>query len=257
MMSGFGYWSHDIGGFEGTLKSDLYKRWLAFGLFSSHSRLHGSNTYRVPYIFDSEAILVCEKFTKEKEKLFPYIYSNAIYTSETGIPFMRPLVLEFQDDYNTSYIEREYMFGDSILVSPIFSENGDVDFYLPKSNWTNYFTNELAVGERWYHKKYDYFSLPVYVKENSIIPVIEDKKIVNKIYGLNKYAKRCYLDDEKTVEIEVSLKDNILKFKVKNADYLFVELINPEFEIEQKTFSVYNNLEIKIIKKKAKSGDIL
>src|SRR5690606_34478666 len=85
-LSGFGFWSHDIGGFEDTATPDLYKRWVAFGLLSSHSRLHGSKSYRVPWLFDEEAVDVLRYFTKLKCRLMPYIYKAACEAAERGIP---------------------------------------------------------------------------------------------------------------------------------------------------------------------------
>ncbi|MDE5950701.1 MAG: alpha-xylosidase, partial [Acetatifactor sp.] len=74
LMSGFGFWAHDIGGFEHTSTPDVYKRWVAFGLLSSHSRLHGSTSYRVPWVYDDEAVDVCRFFTRQKARLMPYLY---------------------------------------------------------------------------------------------------------------------------------------------------------------------------------------
>ena len=131
-MSGFGYWSHDIGGFEHTSTPDVYKRWAAFGLLSSHSRLHGSQSYRVPWVYDEEAVDVVRTFTKLKASLMPYLYRNAIYTSQTGIPMMRSMVLEFTDDRNTAYLDKQYMMGDSLLDAPIFNDKSIAQFYLPE-----------------------------------------------------------------------------------------------------------------------------
>ncbi len=97
-MSGFGFWSHDISGFEGTAPDDVYKRWAAFGLLSTHSRLHGSNSYRVPWLFDEEAVDVVRKFTNLKCTLMPYLFAAAVETHNTGVPTMRAMVLEFPND---------------------------------------------------------------------------------------------------------------------------------------------------------------
>lgn len=145
-MSGFGYWSHDIGGFEHTSTPDVYKRWAAFGLLSSHSRLHGSQSYRVPWVYDEEAVDVVRTFTKLKAALMPYLYRNAIYTSQTGIPMMRSMVLEFTDDRNTAYLDKQYMMGDSLLVAPIFNDKSIAQFYLPEGKWTNYFSGKTYEG---------------------------------------------------------------------------------------------------------------
>lgn len=96
--SGFGFWSHDISGFEQTAPADVYKRWAAFGLLSSHSRLHGSSSYRVPWLFDEESCDVVRKFTRLKCRLMPYLYGAAVEAHEHGTPMMRPMMLEFPDD---------------------------------------------------------------------------------------------------------------------------------------------------------------
>ena len=169
-LSGFGFWSHDIGGFEGTAPADLYKRWLAFGLLSSHSRLHGSNSYRVPWLFGEEAVDVCRYFARLKNTLMPYLYTKALETHETGVPMMRAMMLEF-DDLGCEDCDRQYMLGDAILVAPVMREDGTVDYYLPKGTWTHLLSGETAVGGGWNHGQYDFFSLPVFVRENTILPV--------------------------------------------------------------------------------------
>lgn len=170
-MSGFGFWSHDIGGFEDTSTPDVYKRWVAFGLMSSHSRLHGSSSYRVPWAYDEESVEVARFFTKLKASFMPYLYRNAIETNKTGIPTMRSMILEFQNDPACQYLDKQYMLGDSLLIAPIFNEEGIGEFYLPKGNWTNYLTGEKVDGGKWIREYHDYLSIPCFVKENSIIAV--------------------------------------------------------------------------------------
>src|SRR5690606_30447311 len=139
-LSGFGFWSHDIGGFESTAPADLYKRWVAFGLLSSHSRLHGSHSYRVPWIYDEEAVDVLRLFTKLKCRLMPYLYTTASEAASKGIPMMRAMLLEFPDDPACEYLDRQYMLGESLLVAPVFREDGQVSFYLPAGTWTHLLT---------------------------------------------------------------------------------------------------------------------
>ena len=167
-LSGFGFWSHDIGGFEGTAPADVYKRWLAFGLLSSHSRLHGSNSYRVPWLFGDEAVEVCRHFTRLKCRLMPYLYAKAVEAHETGVPMMRAMLLEF-DDPGSEDCDRQYMLGDSVLVAPVLREDGVVDYYLPKGKWTHLLTGETVEGGSWQRDKYDFFSLPLFVRENTIL----------------------------------------------------------------------------------------
>lgn len=105
-LSGFGFWSYDIGGFEGKPPAEVYKRWIAFGLLSSHSRLHGSSSYRVPWEFDDEAVNVLRFFTNLKCRLMPYLFQKAVEAHETGVPLMRAMPLEFSDDPACDTLDR-------------------------------------------------------------------------------------------------------------------------------------------------------
>lgn len=184
-LSGFGYWSHDIGGFEGTANPDVYKRWLAFGLLSSHSRLHGSNSYRVPWLFGQEAVEVCRYFARLKNTLMPYLYSLAVECSRTGVPMMRAMLLEFRE-LGCEDCDRQYMLGDGLLVAPVFRKDGTVDVYLPKGTWTHLLSGETAEGGSWRQEQYDFFSLPLYVRENTIVPMsqVEDRTVYDYAEGL-------------------------------------------------------------------------
>lgn len=170
-MSGFSFWSHDISGFESTATPDLYKRWTAFGLLSTHSRLHGSGSYRVPWLFDEEACDVVAHFTRLKCRLMPYLYSKAIEAHEEGTPVMRPMVFEFTNDPGCDYLDKQYMLGEAIMVAPILNDKGSCDYYLPNGTWTNLLTREVRQGGTWNCDTYDYFSLPLYVRENTLLPL--------------------------------------------------------------------------------------
>ncbi|ELY6269597.1 alpha-xylosidase [Cronobacter turicensis] len=168
-LSGFGFWSHDIGGFENTAPAHVYKRWCAFGLLSSHSRLHGSKSYRVPWAYDDEACDVVRHFTQLKCRLMPYLYRQSALAHERGTPVMRAMMLEFPDDPACDYLDRQYMLGDSVLVAPVFSEAGDVAFYLPPGRWTHLWHNDELDGGRWHKQRHDFLSLPVYVRDNTLL----------------------------------------------------------------------------------------
>ena len=170
-LSGFGFWSHDIGGFENTAPAHVYKRWCAFGLLSSHSRLHGSKSYRVPWLYDEEAVDVLRFFTNWKCRLMPYLYDMSVAATQYGLPVMRAMLLEFPKDPSCDYLDRQYMLGDSILVAPIFSESGVVLVYLPEGRWTHLFNNEEVSGGCWREETYGFMSLPVYVRENTLLAV--------------------------------------------------------------------------------------
>ncbi|WP_059105675.1 alpha-xylosidase [Shouchella shacheensis] len=170
-LAGFGYWSHDIGGFETGSSPDLYKRWTQFGLLSSHSRYHGSGDYKVPWLYDEEAVKITRQFTKLKIKLMPYLYSSSVETTDKGLPMMRPMMLEFPEDETCHVLDRQYMLGEKLLVAPVFNKEGTVRYYVPKGTWTNMLTNEKVEGEKWHTETHDYTTLPLLVKENTVLAV--------------------------------------------------------------------------------------
>lgn len=170
-MCGFGYWSHDIGGFEGLPPAAVYKRWLAFGLMSSHSRLHGSSSYRVPWNYDDEACDILRFFTRLKCRLMPYLWTEAVTAHREGIPMMRAMHLEFPDDPACDTLDRQYMLGGSLLVAPVFSEDGWVDYYLPEGRWTHLLTGEVQEGGRWRRAQHGFLSLPVFVRPGTVLAI--------------------------------------------------------------------------------------
>ena len=167
--SGFGFWSHDIGGFERRSTADVYKRWCAFGLLSTHSRLHGSDSYRVPWSYDEEAVDVLRRFTRLKARLMPYLYACAAETAKTGVPMMRAMALEFPQDRNCDYLSGQYMLGENLLVAPVMNEEGMAQYYLPEGTWTHLLTGEKRQGGRWYSEHQDYMSIPLYARPGSVV----------------------------------------------------------------------------------------
>ena len=168
-LCGFGFWSHDIGGFVDTAPAHLYKRWCAFGLLSSHSRLHGSSSYRVPWLFDEEAVEVLRSFTKLKCRLMPYLYRHAVEAHQEGIPMMRAMFVEFPNDPGCDALDRQYMLGPSLLVAPIFSADGTVDYYIPAGRWTNLLSGQVVDGGRWVRETHGFLSLPLMVRPNTVL----------------------------------------------------------------------------------------
>jgi alpha-D-xyloside xylohydrolase len=168
-LCGFGFWSHDIGGFEGDPDPAVFKRWVPFGLLSSHSRLHGNESVRVPWAFDDEAVDITRRFTKLKASLMPYLYGAAREAVTGGVPMMRAMWLEFPDDRTCLHLDQQYMFGPSLLVAPVFSAAGDVEFYLPAGHWTSLLTGEELVGPRWVRQQHGFDTLPLYVRGGATI----------------------------------------------------------------------------------------
>ena len=210
-MSGFSFWSHDISGFESTATPDLYKRWAAFGLLSSHSRLHGSGSYRVPWLFDEEACDVVAHFSKLKCRLMPYLYAKAIEAHKEGTPMMRPMVFEFTADPAVSYLDSQYMLGDALLAAPILREDSVCQYYLPKGVWTHLLSGEVRKGGCWQEDTYDYFSLPLYVKENTLLAVGTEEHLPDYDYEHQMELRLYQLRDGAEAVCEVpDVKGNIV-----------------------------------------------
>lgn len=203
-LSGFGYWSHDIGGFESTATPDVFKRWTAFGLLSSHSRFHGSSSYRVPWLFDEEAVDVTRHFTKLKNSLMPYLFNAAVENNHTGIPVMRAMVLEFPEDPACHPLDRQYMLGDSLLVAPIFKDDGQAIYYLPKGRWTHLFSGNVVEGGTWLKEKYDYMSLPLFVKPNTILPIGSNEVTPEYDYAEDISFRLYEFEDGKQAKVTVN-----------------------------------------------------
>lgn len=209
--AGFGFWSHDISGFESTASADVYKRWCQFGLMSSHSRLHGSSSYRVPWLFDDEACEVLRKFVKLKCRLMPYLYRQAVLSHEEGIPMMRPMFVEFPEDRGCDTLDKQYMMGDSLLIAPVFKESGEVDYYLPAGKWYNLLTGQFIEGGGWQKEHHDFFTMPLLVRPNSILAMggCDDRPDYNYSNGATLYLS-VFEDGAKTSTSVTDLDGNIV-----------------------------------------------
>jgi alpha-D-xyloside xylohydrolase len=170
-MSGFGFWSHDIGGFEGRPDPAVFKRWIPFGLLCTHSRLHGSDSYRVPWLFDEESVEVLSRFTRLKAQLMPYLYGQAVVAARDGMPVLRPMMAEFPDDPACAHLDRQYMLGDRLLVAPVFTSSGETSYYIPAGTWTHLQTGATVRGPAWVDDVCDFQTVPVFVRPGSVLPV--------------------------------------------------------------------------------------
>jgi alpha-D-xyloside xylohydrolase len=204
-LSGFGFWSHDIGGFEHTAPADVYKRWCAFGLLSSHSRLHGSKSYRVPWLFDDEAVDVVRHFTQWKSRLMPYLFDAAQQAVDHGTPMLRAMLLEFPGDPACDYLDRQYMLGGALLAAPVFNAAGDVDFWLPAGRWTHLFTGKQVEGGRWVRERHGFLSLPLYVRPNTLLAIGTDDQRPDYDYAVRSELHLFELADGASAS--VTLRD--------------------------------------------------
>ena len=167
-LSGFSFWSHDMGGFVTASPEDIYRRWLPFGFLSSHTRAHGAPP--------TEPWLISESFTKAfrdcaemKYKLMPYVYAQAKDCSERGLPMVRALLVEFPDDPGAWLVEDEYMFGSQMLVAPLLESGNSRTVYLPRGQWIDYQTGKVYVSG---YQTIQAGSIPVIilVRDGSVIP---------------------------------------------------------------------------------------
>ena len=243
--AGFGFWSHDISGFEATAPADIYKRWCQFGLLSSHSRLHGSTSYRVPWLFDDEACDVLRKFVKLKCSLMPYLYAQAVRAHEEGRPMLRPLVLDYPNDRAALTCDKEYMFGDGLLVAPIFKESGEVEYYLPEGTWINFLTGAKVSGGKYIKETHDYFSLPLMVKPNYILAVGDNENTPDYDFTANNTLYLSDFEDGASCTIFITDSKGNKKATVtadRSADTITVsvdgELKNPKVELLDKSSDI-------------------
>ncbi|MED7923517.1 alpha-xylosidase [Nonomuraea sp. LP-02] len=202
-LAGFGFWSHDIGGFEGRPDPAVFKRWVAFGLLSSHSRLHGSSSYRVPWLFDEESVTVLRAFTRLKARLMPYLYGAAVRATTDGLPVMRAMQLEFPGDRACDHLDAQYMLGPDLLVAPVLSAGGEVSYYVPAGEWTRLLDGGTVTGPGWHTEVHGFDSLPLLVRPGAVLPVgaREDRPDYDYADGVTLRAYRLADGDHRTVTV--------------------------------------------------------
>jgi alpha-D-xyloside xylohydrolase len=168
-MSGLPFWSNDIGGYRGMPSAELYVRWAQFGLFCSHSRMHGESP-REPWFFGEETAAIVRKYIQLRYELFPYLYSAAFEASLKGLPVIRALPLAFPDDPNVYDKDFEFMFGPWLLVAPVIEPGGKRSVYLPEGRWFDYWTGEVHDGPKILKLEVPLDELPLFVRGGAIIP---------------------------------------------------------------------------------------
>jgi alpha-D-xyloside xylohydrolase len=193
-LSGFTYWSHDVGGFVDRAPRDLYRRWLAFGVLTSHTRTHGAPP-REPWEYDEALVEDFRRAVELKYALMPYIYAQALDSSARGFPMLRTLFFEYPDDRNSWTIDDEYMFGSSLLVAPMMEEAKSRQVYLPPGSWIDYQTGKAYAGAAWHDIAPGPIPIVLLVKDHSVIPHL-------------KVAQSTSLMDWNNVELRVYSSTN-------------------------------------------------
>lgn len=215
-LSGFAFWSHDMGGFVKSTPDELYMRWLPFGFLTSHTRAHGDPPTE-PWLYKNEKVQeVFRKSAEMKYRLMPYVYAQAKQCTEKGLPMLRALFVEFPDDPAAWRVETEYMFGSQILVAPLMESADSRDVYLPEGKWTDYQTGKVFEGGRWLNIPVE-GGLPIImlVRDGSALPHvalaqstqdIDWSRIELKVYAVDsKQAEGliCLPSDGKLQQVQV------------------------------------------------------
>ncbi|MBO7416930.1 MAG: alpha-xylosidase, partial [Bacteroidaceae bacterium] len=215
-LSGFAFWSHDMGGFVKSTPDELYMRWLPFGFLTSHTRAHGDPPTE-PWLYKNEKVQ--ETFRKSAEmkyKLMPYVYAQAKQCTEKGLPMLRALFVEFPDDPAAWRVETEYMFGSQILVAPLMESADSRDVYLPEGKWTDYQTGKVFEGGSWLNIPVE-GELPIImlVRDGSALPHvalaqstqdIDWSRIELKVYAVDSRQAEgliCLPSDGKLQQVQV------------------------------------------------------
>ncbi len=169
-LSGFPFWSMDIGGFLGEASGPLLVRWMQAGVFFSHPRIHGTGDREI-WKRDPETLRICRDYVRLHYRLLPYLWATAQTCVERALPVSRALVLAFPDDPNTWSIGDQWMFGDALLVAPILDETNRRRVYLPAGSWTDWWTEARTEGPCWIDVEADLETLPMWLREGAVIPM--------------------------------------------------------------------------------------
>lgn len=207
-LSGFSFWSHDIGGFTRESPKELYSRWLGFGMLSSHSRMHGEPP-KEPWEYDEEFTNLFRSFSELRYSLMPYIYSQGYISAQNGWPMIRTLFFEEPNDPTGWLVENQYLFGSDLLVAPLIEEKRSREVYVPSGVYIDYQTNERYEGNRWYTIESGDLPVILLVKEGSIIPHIESKLTTQDMDWSNIELRGFGLNEESSCEFVNPLNNEV------------------------------------------------
>lgn len=208
-LSGFPFWSQDVGGFLGNTYDELLIRWMQYSVMMSHIRIHGSGI-RELYKFGEDCVRICKKYLQLRYRLLPYLWGSSYQCCKNGLPITRALVIDYQDDPNVWNIEDQYMSGEYFMVAPIYTTDNRRMVYFPNGLWTDWHTGEKIEGGIWKEIYADIETLPLYVKEGAIIPL---GPVMN------------YVGEKVIEEVELRIypfaNDGVSKFTITTEDNAF------------------------------------
>lgn len=211
-LSGIPFWSSDIGGFWFESSPELYIRWLEFGMFCSHARFHGFYS-REPWDFGQQAVDVYRKYAGLRYRLIPYIYNQALAVREEDTLIHRPVFYDYPSDLNAAGLDTQYLFGKELMVIPVLNEDNSVRIYLPRGQWTDFYDDTVEEGGKWMEQVVPLDKIPVYVKENAIIPMGPEMEYIGQkeddqweihCYPTEGKGRFCSYEHGFTVEMDAS-----------------------------------------------------
>lgn len=206
-LSGFSFWSHDIGGFVIAAPENLYRRWLPFGFLTSHSRAHGAPP-KEPWLYNDNFVKAFRESAEMKYKLMPYIYAQAKLCTEKGLPMVRALFVEYPDDAGAWLVEDEYLFGADILVAPMMEAGTERNVYLPKGNWIDYQSGK-TYQQGWNVIEARKIPAVILVRDGAVIPHAQLAQSTDKI-NWSDIELKVYGDKEKATGFVCLPSDNKL-----------------------------------------------
>ncbi|HMQ86242.1 MAG TPA: glycoside hydrolase family 31 protein [Flavilitoribacter sp.] len=170
-LSGFSFWSHDIGGFVQKTPESLYRRWAPFGLLLSHSRAHGAPP-KEPWEYSPEFLELFREADNLRYRLMPYIYAQAKDCTERGLPMVRALFVEYPKDPGSWLVDNEYLLGSDLLVAPLFEEAESRQVYLPPGQWIDY-QSHMTYSGGWHEIRAGKIPIVLLVRSGAVIPHIQ------------------------------------------------------------------------------------
>ncbi len=263
-LSGVGYWAHCMGGFEHVADPELYIRWTQFGLLSPIAHLFGMEhpNYKEPWNYGEKATRIFKFYDDFRYQLLPYLYSTAYQNHITGKPLMRALVLDNQYDQNTYEITDQYMLGESIMVCPVVVKDAKTRVvYLPKGEWTNYWTKEIFQGKQYISVLCPIEQIPIFIKGGAIIPMQKTQNYIGEkemdtmdliIYPKGRSSFKIYEDDGKSLNYLLSRFSTIeiKSEKLEDETIISIDKIKGNYPLPTKTYclSIASKKEPKHIK---------
>ena len=213
-LSGVSAWGHNAGGFEEVATEELYLRWTPFAFFNPVAHFLGMEhpQYKEPWRYGQKALATFRRYAQLRQRLLPYIYSAAYESYASGVPMMRPLVLDFPADRRVYDLDDEFFFGDALLVAPVTKAGATGrQVFLPPGKWFDYWTGQRHEGDRAIEYAAAPDVMPLFVRGGAIIPMQPEMAYIGEkaldpltfdIYPSGRSSATLYEDDGLTLDYQ-------------------------------------------------------